>query len=336
MHKTRQRALQPPGGVVETASTRTLIAMSLQPSSPRRERHPEPATLPRSKVGELMRVDHTTAPRESLLDEVPASSTADSPRRSPTDHLSLPTEKVWRELRPRGLYAQLVRPLIEYSALLLALPLLLAVGLPIALANWIQFGSVRRILFAQERIGYRGKIFTIYKFRTMRDASESQHFDSWADGDEQKRVTRFGQFLRNSHLDELPQLLHVFAGQMSIIGPRPEMVEIENWVAIKQPEFVLRLAVRPGITGLGQVAQGYVGADETGYRRKHELAQRYLKDYGFRIDTYIVLKTLATMIALKGWNLKPFGESELEAHRPAASRTPKRTEHRQAEERRAA
>lgn len=234
----------------------------------------------------------------------------------------LPPPPVWDRLRPRGFYARIARPLIQYAALIAALPLLLAIGLPIAAINWVQFGSANRILFVQERIGYRGRRFTIYKFRTMREAQDCGNFESWACGDEQARVTRFGQFLRNSHLDELPQLLHVFTGRMSIIGPRPEMVEIERWVATQQPGFILRMAVKPGITGLAQVAQGYVGADGTGYCRKHELAMRYLEGFGFRMDTYIVLKTLGAMLALKGWNLQPLAPEAREAHRPTASREP--------------
>jgi lipopolysaccharide/colanic/teichoic acid biosynthesis glycosyltransferase len=270
-----------------------------------------PGTLPRVSAGELLgRHDDRTGPSEHQL----------SPDARASRGLVLPPHSTWDRLRPRGFYARVARPLIQYGALLAALPLLLAVGLPIAAINWVQFGSARRILFAQERIGYRGRKFTIYKFRTMREARDGGNFESWACGGEKARVTRFGQFLRNSHLDELPQLLHVFTGQMSIIGPRPEMVEIEEWVAQHQPEFILRMAVKPGITGLGQVAQGYVGADETGYRRKHELAMRYLEGYGFRMDTYIVLKTLGTMVALKGWNLKPLSPEAREAHRPAASR----------------
>lgn len=271
----------------------------------------EPGTLPRVSAGELLgRQDDLTGPSTPQV----------SPDARPSGDLELPPPSMWESLRPRGFYARVARPLIQYSALLAALPLLLAVGLPIAAINWAQFGSARKILFAQERIGYRGRKFTIYKFRTMREVRDCGNFESWACGGEKARVTRFGQFLRNSHLDELPQLLHVFTGQMSIIGPRPEMVEIERWVAQHQPNFVLRMAVKPGITGLGQVAQGYVGADETGYQRKHELAMRYLEGYGFRMDTYIVLKTLGTMVALKGWNLKPLSPEAREAHRPAASR----------------
>lgn len=285
--------------------------MSFQSAARHRDTESSPGTLPRTTPGSLLgRQEDLTGP--------PAPQ--ESPDARVSGDLELPPPYVWESLRPRGFYARVARPLIQYGALLAALPLLLAVGLPIAAINWVQFGSARRILFAQERIGYRGQKFTIYKFRTMREVRDGGNFESWACGGEQARVTRFGQFLRNSHLDELPQLLHVLTGQMSIIGPRPEMVEIERWVAQHQPNFVLRMAVKPGITGLGQVAQGYVGADETGYRRKHELAMRYLEGYGFRMDTTIVLKTLGTMLALKGWNLKPLSPEAREAHRPAASR----------------
>lgn len=276
-----------------------------------------PGALPRVGAGTLLNRQDDRADRSAP--QVCPEAQVGPETRAPGD-LELPPPSVWESLRPRGFYARVARPLIQVAALLAASPLLLAVGLPIAAINWVQFGSARRILFAQERIGYRGRRFTIYKFRTMRDLDTSGNFKSWAGGAEQSRVTPFGQFLRNSHLDELPQLLHVFTGQMSIIGPRPEMVEIERWVAQHQPEFVLRMAVKPGITGLGQVAQGYVGADETGYQRKHELAMRYLEHYSFRMDTFIVLKTLGTMLALKGWNLKPLSEQEREAHRPSASR----------------
>jgi lipopolysaccharide/colanic/teichoic acid biosynthesis glycosyltransferase len=120
-------------------------------------------------------------------------------------------------------------------ALLLLLPILLFC------AFLIRFGSPGAILFRQNRVGRNGEIFTLYKFRTMREATSGLPFT--AEGD--RRITRVGKFLRKRKLDELPQLYNVFRGEMNFVGPRPELSEL---IDFNRAEWQKVLSVRPGIT----------------------------------------------------------------------------------------
>jgi lipopolysaccharide/colanic/teichoic acid biosynthesis glycosyltransferase len=210
---------------------------------------------------------------------------------------------------PHGFYADVARPLAEALIVLLVLPVALALALPIALANLVVFKDPRKILFRQERVGLNGRVFRINKFRTMRDARKSA-FDSWSGASgasDAARVTRFGTFLRNSHLDELPQLVNVVRGDMSLIGPRPEMVEIERWAESEIAGFGARLAVRPGITGHAQITQGYVGRCRVGYEKKLALGLEYLANFGPRQDASILVRTLFWMAGRKGWRWQEQG-----------------------------
>jgi lipopolysaccharide/colanic/teichoic acid biosynthesis glycosyltransferase len=195
-------------------------------------------------------------------------------------------------LEPRSAYGRLVRePLLLGLAVLLA-PLGLLLAVPIALVNaWVQ-GSVRRVFFAQIRVGRRGAPFVLYKFRTMRDHP----------GGDGARVTRFGRFLRNTHLDELPQLVNVLRGEMCLIGPRPELLATERWAARRIPGFAERLVLAPGLTGLAQITQGYTdGGDEEAYRQKCAWNQRYRAELSFALDAAILLRTVAWMLRRRGW-----------------------------------
>lgn len=212
----------------------------------------------------------------------------------------------WSALEPKGVYARVGRPLAQAVLVLTVLPFAVALALPIALVNLFVFGDPRQILFSQERVGHRGRVFRIHKFRTMKSVKTSS-FESWSGDGDALRVTSFGRFLRNSHLDELPQLLNVLKGDMSIIGPRPEMVEIENWAAERVPGFTERLAVRPGITGYPQITQGYVGRCTEGYARKHALCMEYLERFSARTDLSILVRTLLWMARRQGWRWQDQG-----------------------------
>jgi lipopolysaccharide/colanic/teichoic acid biosynthesis glycosyltransferase len=189
-----------------------------------------------------------------------------------------------------------VRDPFLWALACLCLPAALALALPIALVNAVLHGSVARVLFAQPRVGRRGRVFVLYKFRTMRDGA----------GQDRERVTRFGRFLRNTHLDELPQLWNVLRGEMALIGPRPEMVSTELWAARRCPGFSERLALRPGITGLAQITQGYAqDGDLVAYRAKLELNRRYGATLSFAGDCRILLGTLVWMLRGRGWRASP-------------------------------
>jgi lipopolysaccharide/colanic/teichoic acid biosynthesis glycosyltransferase len=198
----------------------------------------------------------------------------------------------WERLVPSGHYARALRAPFLLLATLPLVPLALFLAVPIACVNlWIH-GSPRRVFFAQLRVGWRGRVFVLYKFRTMLDRP----------GDDRARVTRFGRFLRNTHLDELPQLWNVLRGDMCLIGPRPEMIPTERWAARHLPGFSERLALKPGLTGYAQVTQGYTDdGDERAYREKLALNRRYRDGLSFALDCAILARTAVWMLRGRGW-----------------------------------
>jgi len=253
------------------------------------------------------RTEALTAPDLLRIDPSVDAAVATAPAEVDRARTVPSTETVdWSALEPRGVYARVGRPAAQALLVLAVLPFALALAIPIALVNLVVFGDPRQILFSQERVGHRGRVFRIHKFRTMKSVKSSS-FESWSGDGDALRVTRFGRFLRNSHLDELPQLLNVLMGDMSIIGPRPEMVEIEAWAAARVPRFTERLAVRPGITGYPQITQGYVGRSVEGYARKHALCMEYLERFSPRTDLSILVRTFLWMARRQGWRWQDQG-----------------------------
>ncbi|MFL5909383.1 MAG: exopolysaccharide biosynthesis polyprenyl glycosylphosphotransferase [Gaiellaceae bacterium] len=188
----------------------------------------------------------------------------------------------------------------------LDLSLSLMVGL-LALPPMLLFALLIRrdggsVLFKQTRIGEGGRPFTVYKLRTMKTGVSSAAAQ-WADADD-PRVTRIGRFLRRTHLDELPQLLNVIRGDMSIVGPRPEQPEfvdrLERWV----PFYTRRHLLKPGITGWAQVRCGYAGSDfGSAWKLCHDLY--YLKHRSTALDLVILGETLRTLIADRQYSVEP-------------------------------
>lgn len=170
------------------------------------------------------------------------------------------------------------------AALVLA-PLMLLI------AAAIRLESPGRAIFRQRRAGRRGKPFVMLKFRTMRaDVDPYGHSPHSADD---RRLTRLGRRLRESSLDELPQLLNVIAGQMSIVGPRPLY---ERQAALWDGRQRRRLEVRPGITGYAQV----YGRGELTHEDKIELDVEYVERQSFALDLKIVLKTFTNIFRRSG------------------------------------
>lgn len=210
----------------------------------------------------------------------------------------------WDALEPRGVYPRFGKPALRIVLLVLCLVPSLALGLVIALANAVLFRSVRRVLYTQPRVGRRGEVFSIYKFRTMREC-QSGDFESWSRGEDVLRVTRFGRLLRNTHLDELPQVLNILRGEMDFIGPRPEMLEISAWACASLPRFQERHALLPGVTGLAQVTQGYVAKDVRAYARKLAADQHYRRKLSLALDLEILVRTALWMVRARGWRRAP-------------------------------
>lgn len=175
--------------------------------------------------------------------------------------------------------------------------ILLVVGLPIMalVAAILGVAGGGPVLFRQRRVGWGGREFTMLKFRTMRADAEADG-PRWAELDD-ARVTRLGRWLRLTHLDELPQLVHVVQGDMSLIGPRPERPEFVVDLVEQVPWYHLRHVVRPGVTGWAQVNQGYVASvEETVSKLEYDL--EFLRILG--VGTYLKVLGLTVWVSLRG------------------------------------
>lgn len=166
------------------------------------------------------------------------------------------------------------------------------IPLMIVTAIIIKLESRGSVFFWQKRVGVHGKVFNMLKFRSMTTDSEKEGSQFAQNGD--KRVTRFGRFIRKVRIDEVPQLWNIIQGDMSLIGPRPEQVSFVEQYEKAIPNYARRHVVRPGITGLAQVEQGYVD-DESGTRTKLIYDLHYIDHLSFKMDMGIVWKTIYTM-----------------------------------------
>lgn len=141
-------------------------------------------------------------------------------------------------------------------------------------------------LYIQERVGLNGKRFKIYKLRSMYSDAEKDGYQ-WAMKND-VRITKVGQFLRKSRIDELPQLMNIIKGDMAIIGPRPERPEFIEEFLQEIPDFNDRITIKPGITGWAQVNGGY----ELTPKEKLEFDKYYIEHESLYLDTLILLKTI--------------------------------------------
>ena len=172
--------------------------------------------------------------------------------------------------------------------LALLFPLMILIGCV------LKFTSNGPLIFSQDRVGYRCKVFKIYKFRTM--VIDANLLGGFQTKRNDPRVTKFGKFLRLSSLDELPQLFNVLFGDMSLVGPRPNVLSqrskytAENWST--------RHSVKPGITGLAQIS----GRSDCDFEKRLALDLYYAKNYNFILDFKIMCKTFSVIANLKNAN----------------------------------
>lgn len=178
--------------------------------------------------------------------------------------------------------------------LLLALPVMLVT----ALAILIESGGRGSIIYRQQRVGANGKIFSIYKFRSMRENAEIDGKAVWASKND-VRVTAVGKFIRKTRIDELPQLINVLKGDMSFVGPRPERPEFVENLSREIPFYSLRHHVKPGITGWAQICYPY-GANVDDAREKLQYDLYYLKNNTIFLDLLILIQTAAVILLCKG------------------------------------
>lgn len=179
-----------------------------------------------------------------------------------------------------------------------ALGLVVLAPLMTLLAVIVRLGSRGPAIYRQERVGQGGRVFTMYKYRTMINDAEAGG-PRWSGGAADPRITRVGWLLRSSHLDELPQLWNVFTGDMSLVGPRPEcpcfLPELQRLV----PGYLVRYHVKPGITGLAQVHYRY---DTTiaDVKRKLRFDRLYVKRMCLGLDMKILVWTVAVVFSHRG------------------------------------
>jgi len=162
----------------------------------------------------------------------------------------------------------------------------------------IKLESRGPVFFKQERVGLNGRVFQLWKFRSMRQHAEAETGPVWAvPGD--PRVTRVGRILRKTRIDELPQLLNVFRGDMHFVGPRPERPEFVRELQEKIPYYGLRHMVKPGITGWAQINYGY-GRNEEDTVEKLQYDLFYIKNLSVVLDFLVVLETVKAVIKGRG------------------------------------
>jgi lipopolysaccharide/colanic/teichoic acid biosynthesis glycosyltransferase len=172
---------------------------------------------------------------------------------------------------------------------------ILACTLPIMLVVAVLIKATSRgpVLYRQERVGRAGKMFVLCKFRTMIDDAEKHVGPVWAARDDD-RVTAVGRVLRRMRLDELPQLFNILKGDMSLVGPRPERpFFVERHKALQG----VRLAVKPGLTGLAQVRAFY----DLKPAHKVRYDYLYIQNRSLLLNLYILLQTIPVVFGKKGW-----------------------------------
>lgn len=180
------------------------------------------------------------------------------------------------------------------SVLLALLALVILAPASLLIMVLIKLDSSGPIFFAQERIGRDGRSFTLWKFRTMRPDAERATGTAWAKNDD-VRITRFGRLLRRSRLDSVPTLYNVLHGDMSLIGPRPEQPMFANELLKKNPYYVIRHLVRPGLTGWAQIHCRHASSIEDSVEKlQYDLF--YIKHMSIVLDVWIAFETLKTIL----------------------------------------
>lgn len=192
-------------------------------------------------------------------------------------------EKVGYQVRKKGIYEKFVKRPLDIILSLIGLIILSPIMLIVALLVKVKLGSP--VIFKQERPGLNEKIFTMYKFRTMTDERDM-------DGEllpDSVRLTRFGRFIRSTSLDELPELFNILKGDMSIVGPRPQLVRDMVFMTDEQRQ---RHTVLPGLTGWAQVN----GRNSIDWEEKLLLDLEYIKNIYFISDCKIIFMTMVKVL----------------------------------------
>ena len=200
----------------------------------------------------------------------------------------------------QGFRQDMLRTFVKRAFDIAASLALLILTLPVAIvtAILIAMESGFPVIYRQERVGLHGRTFNVLKFRSMKTDAEADGKALWAAVDD-PRVTRLGSFLRRSRIDELPQLLNVLRGEMSLVGPRPERPVFVEMLTEQIPFYAVRHSVKPGITGWAQVRYSY-GADVEQAMKKLEYDLYYVKNHTLFLDLVILLGTIRVVLLGEG------------------------------------
>lgn len=187
------------------------------------------------------------------------------------------------------MYRRIIKRLLDFLLSLVGLPFFAIIF--VIIAPLIYLEDKGPVFYNGERIGRNGKIFKMHKFRSMKvNAPDIRLADgSTYNGKDDPRVTKIGHFLRESSLDEIPQILNILKGEMSLIGPRPDP---PDWLDKYPEEYRIFLSARPGITGFSQAY--FRNSDESLDKMKHDAY--YAKNISFKLDCKIILKTIQTVL----------------------------------------
>jgi sugar transferase (PEP-CTERM system associated) len=209
-----------------------------------------------------------------------------------------PSNLIFADGFRRALIKETVKRLFDIAISLLLLTLAWPLMLGATVAIWIESGFRGPILYRQTRVGLNDRLFEVIKFRSMRTDAEKDGVARWAQAND-NRITRVGAVLRDTRIDELPQLFNVLRGDMSFVGPRPERPQFVAELSRKIPFYSMRHMVKPGITGWAQICYAY-GASEEDAREKLQYDIYYIKNYSFFFDILILLQTVHTVLWGRG------------------------------------
>ncbi len=209
-----------------------------------------------------------------------------------------PSNMIYAPGFQKAFFKQIVKRVFDLAACLFLLALTWPIMLLAALAVWIESGGRGPILYRQTRIGLNERPFNLIKIRSMRVDAERDGVARWAQAQD-SRITRVGELLRKTRIDELPQLFNVLRGDMSFVGPRPERPQFVADLRKDIPFYSMRHIVKPGITGWAQICYPY-GASVHDAREKLQYDLYYIKNYSFGFDTLILLQTVYTVFWGKG------------------------------------
>jgi len=187
----------------------------------------------------------------------------------------------------------MIKRAIDIILAIIILPLFLIFFIIMGIA--IKMDSSGPIIYLDKRIGEKGKIINMYKFRTMTNKKvKIEEFNKEFKLKRDPRITRIGRFLRRTSMDELPQIINILKGEMSLVGPRPILIQELEYYPKK--DFRVYSSVKPGLTGLWQVS----GRNNLAYKKRIELNTFYIRNISFPLDLKIMFKTMSIIISGKG------------------------------------